>query len=83
MRLQPYFLARAEVNNNWAAAAKAAAGDAQRLLGKEGIQIHGGIGFTWEHDAQLFFKRLKAEEQAYGDAVANRERVAAFLESRA
>ena len=47
------------------------------------VQVHGGIGFTWEHDAQLFFKRLKAEEQAYGDAVANRERVAAFLESRA
>ena len=40
--------------------AKAAAGDCQRLLGKEGIQIHGGIGYTWEHDMHLYVKRVKS-----------------------
>ena len=31
------------------------------------IQFHGGIGYTWEHDAHLFFKRAKREEYQYGD----------------
>ena len=65
-----------------AAMAKAFASEQCPRVAADAIQLHGGIGFTWEHDAQLFFKRLKAEEQAYGDAVANRERVAAFLERR-
>jgi alkylation response protein AidB-like acyl-CoA dehydrogenase len=48
------------------AAAKAYAGDAARLVCGEAIQMHGGIGFTWELDLQLFFKRVKTLEQHYG-----------------
>jgi len=46
--------------------AKAAAGDCQRLLAKEGIQIHGGIGYTWEHDIHLFYKRLLTLQHTLG-----------------
>ena len=42
----------------------------------ENIQIHGGIGFTWEHDAHLYFKRAKASELFLGDAAYHRERLA-------
>jgi alkylation response protein AidB-like acyl-CoA dehydrogenase len=48
------------------AAAKAYAGDAARLVCGEAIQMHGGIGFTWELDLHLFFKRAKTLEQHYG-----------------
>jgi acyl-CoA dehydrogenase len=43
------------------------------------IQYHGGIGYTWEHDAHLFYKRAKREEYAYGDATAHRERIASLV----
>ncbi|MBP1688050.1 MAG: acyl-CoA dehydrogenase [Deltaproteobacteria bacterium] len=56
--------------------AKAYCSDAYRLIAAEGIQIHGGIGFTWEHDMHLYFKRAKGAEIMYGDASANRELVA-------
>ena len=46
--------------------AKVAAGDCQRLLAKEGIQIHGGIGYTWEHDMHLFVRRIKSGEPLFG-----------------
>jgi alkylation response protein AidB-like acyl-CoA dehydrogenase len=42
----------------------------------ENIQIHGGIGFTWEHDAHLYFKRAKASELFLGDVAYHRERLA-------
>jgi alkylation response protein AidB-like acyl-CoA dehydrogenase len=42
----------------------------------ENIQIHGGIGFTWEHDAHLYFKRAKSSELFLGDAAYHRERLA-------
>jgi len=42
----------------------------------ENIQIHGGIGFTWEHPAHLYFKRAKATEALFGDPSFHRERVA-------
>jgi alkylation response protein AidB-like acyl-CoA dehydrogenase len=42
----------------------------------ENIQIHGGIGFTWEHPAQLYFKRAKSSELLYGDAARHRARLA-------
>ncbi len=61
------------------AAAKAAAGDAQRLLGKEGIQIHGGIGFTWEHDMHLYVKRAKSNELFFGTTSTHRARIADLL----
>ena len=60
-------------------AAKAAAGDAQARAGKEGIQIHGGIGYTWEHDVHLYVKRAKVNELCLGNATAHRARVADLL----
>jgi alkylation response protein AidB-like acyl-CoA dehydrogenase len=42
----------------------------------ENIQIHGGIGFTWEHDAHLFLKRAKSSEYLFGSASRHREIVA-------
>ncbi|MFM8972208.1 MAG: acyl-CoA dehydrogenase family protein, partial [Actinomycetota bacterium] len=59
--------------------AKAAAGDCQRLLGKEGIQIHGGIGCTWEHDMHLLVKRMKAGEALFGSGAWHRARIADLL----
>jgi alkylation response protein AidB-like acyl-CoA dehydrogenase len=59
--------------------AKAAAGDCQRLLGKEGIQIHGGIGYTWEHDMHLYVKRAKSLEPLFGSSTTHRARIADLL----
>ena len=42
----------------------------------DAIQIHGGVGFTWEYDVQLYFKRAKSSESFLGDAAYHRERVA-------
>jgi alkylation response protein AidB-like acyl-CoA dehydrogenase len=56
--------------------AKAYGSDAYRFVSAEGIQIHGGIGFTWEHDMHLYFKRAKGSEVTFGDATWNRELVA-------
>jgi alkylation response protein AidB-like acyl-CoA dehydrogenase len=59
--------------------AKVAAGDCQRLLAKEGIQIHGGIGVTWEHDVQLLVKRMKSGEALFGTSATHRARIADLL----
>jgi alkylation response protein AidB-like acyl-CoA dehydrogenase len=59
--------------------AKAAAGDCQRLLAKEGIQIHGGVGYTWEHDMHLYVKRLKSGEPLFGTSAWHRARIADAL----
>jgi alkylation response protein AidB-like acyl-CoA dehydrogenase len=56
--------------------AKAYCGDACRTVCNESLQIHGGIGFTWEHDLHLYLKRGKLLEYAFGDATWHRERVA-------
>ncbi|MFI5366521.1 MAG: acyl-CoA dehydrogenase family protein [Candidatus Binatia bacterium] len=56
--------------------AKAYCSDAYRFVSAEGIQIHGGIGFTWEHDMHIYFKRAKGSEVTFGDATWNRELVA-------
>jgi alkylation response protein AidB-like acyl-CoA dehydrogenase len=55
---------------------KALASDTYFHVAAENIQIHGGIGFTWEHDAHLYFKRAKASELFLGDASYHRERLA-------
>jgi alkylation response protein AidB-like acyl-CoA dehydrogenase len=62
-----------------AAMAKAYASDACTKIAGDAIQVHGGIGFTWEHDLQLYFKRIKSNELTYGDGSANRERIADLL----
>jgi len=59
------------------ATAKAYAGDAARLVCGETIQMHGGIGFTWELDVQLYFKRAKTLEQHYGSTEVQLERALA------
>lgn len=56
--------------------AKAAASDAYRRVAAEGIQLHGGIGFTWDHDLHLYFKRAKSAEFTFGDGAWNRELIA-------
>ena len=48
------------------AVAKAYAGDAGRFVCGEAIQLHGGVGFTWEYDPHIYFKRVKTLEQFYG-----------------
>jgi len=56
--------------------AKIYASDAGRTVGNRGIQIHGGMGFTWENDLHLYYRRAKASETAFGDAIFHRERLA-------
>jgi alkylation response protein AidB-like acyl-CoA dehydrogenase len=52
------------------------ASDAFFHIAAENIQIHGGIGFTWEHDAHLNLKRAKADELFLGDGAHHREQLA-------
>jgi alkylation response protein AidB-like acyl-CoA dehydrogenase len=59
-----------------ASIAKAYTSDAYAKVVGEAIQIHGGMGFTWENDVHLYFKRAKADEVSFGDASYHRERVA-------
>ena len=62
-----------------ASMAKAYVSDAYRKVAGTGIQLHGGIGFTWEHDLHLYFKRAKSSEFTFGDATYHRERVAQLI----
>jgi alkylation response protein AidB-like acyl-CoA dehydrogenase len=62
-----------------ASMAKAAAGDCAALLAKEGIQIHGGIGYTWEHDMHLYVRRVKSNATLFGNAAEHRARVADLI----
>jgi alkylation response protein AidB-like acyl-CoA dehydrogenase len=59
--------------------AKMYASDAARTVGNRGIQIHGGMGFTWENDIHLYYRRAKASETAFGDATFHRERIASAV----
>jgi alkylation response protein AidB-like acyl-CoA dehydrogenase len=59
-----------------AASAKAYASDAGWRVPDASIQVHGGIGFTWEHDLHFYLKRGRANAALYGDARWHRERVA-------
>ncbi len=58
------------------AVAKAKAGDAAVASTAAMIQYHGGIGYTWEHEAHLFYKRAKRLAGQWGDAAAHRARIA-------
>lgn len=62
-----------------AAVAKAYCADAFFKCAGEAIQIHGGIGYTWEHDAQLYFKRARASMNLLGDSRFQREAIAEQL----
>ncbi len=59
-----------------ASMAKAAAGEAQRRCVQDGLQLAGGIGYTWEHDLHLFLRRAKVGELHFGSASHHRRRVA-------
>jgi alkylation response protein AidB-like acyl-CoA dehydrogenase len=59
--------------------AKAYASDCGRRVTQSAIQVHGGIGFTWEHDLHFFLKRAQANAHAYGDARWHRDELAAAL----
>ncbi len=59
-----------------AAIAKARLGEVYSLAVNRSVQMHGGIGFTWEHDLHLWFKRARWNEVAYGDPAFHRERLA-------
>jgi acyl-CoA dehydrogenase len=62
-----------------ASIAKAKAGDTASTATGAMIQYHGGIGYTWEHDAHFYLKRSKRLEYAFGDAAQHRERIAALV----
>jgi alkylation response protein AidB-like acyl-CoA dehydrogenase len=68
-----------------AAEAVAAAGayipEAFAHLCGEALQIHGGIGFTWEHDVHLYLRRAKTDQVLYGDAAWHRERLCGLIEA--
>jgi alkylation response protein AidB-like acyl-CoA dehydrogenase len=61
------------------AMAKAAAGDCQQLLTRDGLQLHGGIGFTWEHDLHFLLKRAMAGNLLFGTGTTHRARLASLL----
>lgn len=56
--------------------AKVYTSDASREVANRGVQVHGGIGFTWEHDLQLYYKRSKASEILFGDGSHHRVQLA-------
>jgi alkylation response protein AidB-like acyl-CoA dehydrogenase len=62
--------------------AKAYVGDASRKVCGSSIQVHGGIGFTWEYDLHLYVKRAKHFEPLYGDADFHREQALKFMLAR-
>jgi alkylation response protein AidB-like acyl-CoA dehydrogenase len=66
-----------------ASIAKAYASDAGWRVPDQAIQVHGGIGFTWEHDLHFFLKRGRANAAMFGDAKWHREQVAEAVISRA
>jgi alkylation response protein AidB-like acyl-CoA dehydrogenase len=65
-----------------ASTAKTWSGDASRRVMSSGLQVHGGIGFTWEHDLHLYLKRAQLDGVSFGTAAAHRERLAQLLRHR-
>ncbi|TQS40556.1 acyl-CoA dehydrogenase family protein [Cryptosporangium phraense] len=59
-----------------ASLAKSYVSEAYFSVAAENIQVHGGIGFTWEHPAHLYFKRAKSAELLFGDPISHRELLA-------
>ncbi len=64
-----------------AAAAKVWCAEASKRVMASGLQVHGGIGFTWEHDLHLYLKRAQFSQLDYGDAAHHRSSLAAELRS--
>ena len=66
-----------------ASSAKAYASDAGWRVSASSLQVHGGIGFTWEHDLHFFLKRAKTDGHLFGTARQHRDRVAELSMARA
>ena len=64
-----------------ASVAKAYTSSAIAALISEALKVHGGIGFTWEHDLHLYHRRAKANQVLFGDPYLHHERLAAALET--
>ncbi len=62
-----------------ASTAKTWGSDASKRVMASALQVHGGIGFTWEHDLHLFLKRAQLDQLTFGDAVVHRDRLAGLL----
>jgi alkylation response protein AidB-like acyl-CoA dehydrogenase len=65
-----------------ASTAKVWCADAARRVMASGLQVHGGVGFTWEHDLHLFLKRSQLDQVAFGDATFHRDRLGELLRAR-
>lgn len=65
-----------------ASIAKMYASERGRTVGNRAIQVHGGMGFTWENDLHLYYRRAKASETAFGDSIYHRERIARLVIDR-
>jgi alkylation response protein AidB-like acyl-CoA dehydrogenase len=65
-----------------ASMAKAWCSDASQRVLAAGMQVHGGIGFTWDHDIHLSLKRARLDAASFGTAAWHRERIASMLEQR-
>ena len=65
-----------------ASTAKVWCSDASKRVMASGLQVHGGIGFTWEHDLHLFLKRAQFEQSSFGDAAFHRQRLGTLLRER-
>lgn len=59
----------------WASRAKYFAADAYAAISADAIQLHGGIGFTWEHDCHLYFKRAKFNQAVFGNTRTHLDRI--------
>jgi alkylation response protein AidB-like acyl-CoA dehydrogenase len=62
-----------------ASTAKTWCSDASKRVMASALQVHGGIGFTWEHDLHLYLKRAQLDQVSFGDATFHRERLTALL----
>jgi alkylation response protein AidB-like acyl-CoA dehydrogenase len=65
-----------------ASAAKTWCADASKRVMASALQVHGGIGFTWEHDLHFFLKRAQLDQVDFGDAAFHRARLASLLRPR-
>jgi alkylation response protein AidB-like acyl-CoA dehydrogenase len=65
-----------------ASTAKVWCSDAAKRVMASGLQVHGGIGFTWEHDLHLYLKRSQLDQISFGDAAFHRDRLARLLRAR-
>jgi alkylation response protein AidB-like acyl-CoA dehydrogenase len=65
-----------------ASTAKIWCSDASKRVMASALQVHGGIGFTWEHDLHFFLKRAQLDQLAFGDASFHRARLTSLLRPR-